>query len=64
MAMGGWVHSGANVTARVTVPDGWVDPYEAQQIRIWGLERWKQLKSLQEKGRTKSLPTLDNKSTA
>lgn len=47
MSMGGWNHSGAKVTSRVTVPDEWVDPYEAQQIRIWGLERWQELKRLQ-----------------
>lgn len=58
MSMGGWNHRGSNVTARVTVPDGWVDPYEAQQIRIWGLERWKQLKALQENRQIKS-PKFD-----
>lgn len=46
MSMGGWNHSGTKVTARTKVPEGWVDPLEAQQIRIWGLERWKQLKAM------------------
>ena len=53
MSMGGWNHSGAKVTARVTVPAGWIDPAEAQQIRIWGLERWKQLKALKQANQTK-----------
>lgn len=55
MSMGGWNHSGANVTARVTVPDNWIDPAEAQQIRIWGLERWKQLKELEQKAQIKPI---------
>lgn len=28
MSMGGWNHRGANVTARVVVPEGWMDPHE------------------------------------
>lgn len=45
--MGGWNHSGAKVTDNVKVTDGWFDPFERQQIRIWGLERWQELKRLE-----------------
>lgn len=47
MSMGGWNHGGAKVTANVKVPDDWLDPFESQQIRIWGLERWQELKRLE-----------------
>lgn len=53
MSMGGWHHAGANVTARTTVPEGWIDPHEAQQIRIWGYEKWQELKRLQTAGKTR-----------
>lgn len=53
MSMGGWNHSGANVTARVIVPPNWIDPYEAQQIRIWGKEKWEELKRLQQEAQAK-----------
>lgn len=54
MSMGGWNHGkGAKVTAKVTVPDGWVDPWEAQQIRIWGRDKWLELKRLKEEAKKK-----------
>lgn len=61
MSIGGWNHSGAKVTSRVTVPVGWVDPYEAQQIRIWGLERWQELKRLQAQAKQPKKATTNPK---
>lgn len=34
MSMGGWNHRGANVTARVVVPEGWMDPHERWMVKL------------------------------
>lgn len=48
MSMGGWNHRGANVTANVKVPDGWMCPFERQQARFMAaLEAQKQEKLAQ-----------------
>lgn len=61
MSMGGWHHRGANVTARVVVPDGWMDPAERWKAQLMAqIEARRLAKQAQESSSAES-KNLDNK---